>query len=545
MLHFERWKIFAILGTIFVGILFGLPNFVSKETLATWPNFLPKRQMPLGLDLQGGAHLLLALDSKELEKDWLSNLREDARKTLRDGKIGFSAVGATSDAVQVRLVKPEDTDRALKDLKKLVQPIGNTILGTSGNDIEVSKGTEPGLIILKPTAYGLQERISHATAASIETINRRVNALGTSESTVVRQGSNRILVQYPGLTDTAQLKELIGKTAKLSFHAVHPTVTAEEAKLTRPPMGYRVYPADEKEAAEGFPASYVLAETAVVQGDDLVDSQPGFDHQTNAPIISFRFNQSGARKFGTFSKQHVGDPFAIVLDDKVISAPVIREAILGGSGQISGNFTVESANNLAIQLRSGALPAKLTIVEERTVGPSLGADSIEAGKLAGYVGMAATVVLTVLAYGTFGVYAVLGLLVHAIMILALMSVIGTTLTLPGIAGFVLTIAMAVDANVLIYERMREELRAGRTPISAIEAGFQKAFITILDSQLTTLAAAVIMFWLGSGPIRGFAVTLTLGILTSVFAAVTVTRLLVAMWVKNAKTKGTRSLSVPI
>ena len=545
MLHFERWKIFAILGTIFVGILFGLPNFVSKETLATWPNFLPKRQMPLGLDLQGGAHLLLALDSKELEKDWLSNLREDARKTLRDGKIGFSAVGATADAVQVRLVKPEDTDRALKDLKKLVQPIGNTILGTSGNDIEVSKGTEPGLIILKPTAYGLQERISHATAASIETINRRVNALGTSESTVVRQGSNRILVQYPGLTDTAQLKELIGKTAKLSFHAVHPTVTAEEAKLTRPPMGYRIYPADEKEAAEGFPASYVLAETAVVQGDDLVDSQPGFDHQTNAPIISFRFNQSGARKFGTFSKQHVGEPFAIVLDDKVISAPVIREAILGGSGQISGNFTVESANNLAIQLRSGALPAKLTIVEERTVGPSLGADSIEAGKLAGYVGMAATVVLTVLAYGTFGVYAVLGLLVHAIMILALMSVIGTTLTLPGIAGFVLTIAMAVDANVLIYERMREELRAGRTPISAIEAGFQKAFITILDSQLTTLAAAVIMFWLGSGPIRGFAVTLTLGILTSVFAAVTVTRLLVAMWVKNAKTKGTRSLSVPI
>lgn len=545
MLHFERWKIFAILGTIFVGILFGLPNFVSKETLATWPNFLPKRQMPLGLDLQGGAHLLLALDSKELEKDWLSNLREDARKTLRDGKIGFSAVGATADAVQVRLVKPEDTDRALKDLKKLVQPIGNTILGTSGNDIEVSKGTEPGLIILKPTAYGLQERISHATAASIETINRRVNALGTSESTVVRQGSNRILVQYPGLTDTAQLKELIGKTAKLSFHAVHPTVTAEEAKLTRPPMGYRVYPADEKEAAEGFPASYVLAETAVVQGDDLVDSQPGFDHQTNAPIISFRFNQSGARKFGTFSKQHVGEPFAIVLDDKVISAPVIREAILGGSGQISGNFTVESANNLAIQLRSGALPAKLTIVEERTVGPSLGADSIEAGKLAGYVGMAATVVLTVLAYGTFGVYAVLGLLVHAIMILALMSVIGTTLTLPGIAGFVLTIAMAVDANVLIYERMREELRAGRTPIAAIEAGFQKAFITILDSQLTTLAAAVIMFWLGSGPIRGFAVTLTLGILTSVFAAVTVTRLLVAMWVKNAKTKGTRSLSVPI
>jgi preprotein translocase subunit SecD len=542
MLHFERWKIFAIVATCLLGLLFALPNFFSKETVASWPSFIPKRQMPLGLDLRGGAHLLLALDQNEIRKDWLANLREDSRKTLREAKIGFSAIGVSGDAVQIRLVKPEDTETALKELKKLVQPIGNAILGTSGNDVEVEKGAEPGLILVKPTQFGMQERLSNAASASIETVNRRVNALGTAESTVVRQGRDRILVQYPGLTDTKQLKDLIGKTAKLSFHAVHPTITAEEAKTTRPPMGYRVYPAAEREA--GFEQGYVLAETPVVQGDDLVDSQPGFDSQTNAPIISFRFNQSGARKFGNFSKDHVGEPFAIVLDDTVISAPVIREAILGGSGQISGNFTVESANNLAIQLRSGALPAKLTIVEERTVGPSLGADSIEAGKLAGIVGLIATAILTILAYGTFGVYAVIGLLVHGVLILALMSVIGTTLTLPGIAGFVLTIAMAVDANVLIYERMREELRAGRTPIAAIESGFQRAFVTILDSQLTTLAAAVIMFWLGSGPIRGFAVTLTLGIITSVFAAVTITRLLVAMWLKNAKAKG-RSLVVPI
>ncbi|MDQ8700023.1 protein translocase subunit SecD [Hyphomicrobium sp. LHD-15] len=542
MLHFERWKIFAIVATCLVGLLFALPNFFSKETVASWPNFMPKWQMPLGLDLQGGAHLLLALDQNEIRKDWLSNIREDARKTLREAKIGFSAIGVTGDAVQVRLVKPEDTDAALKELKKLSQPIGNAILGTSSNDTELEKGSEPGLILIKPTSIGLQERISNAASASIETVNRRVNALGTSESTVVRQGRDRILVQYPGLTDTKQLKDLIGKTAKLSFHAVHPTISAEEAKTTRPPVGYRIYESTEREP--GYDQNYVLQEAPVVQGDDLVDSQPGFDQQTNAPIISFRFNQSGARKFGNFSKDHVGEPFAIVLDDKVISAPVIREAILGGSGQISGNFTVESANNLAIQLRSGALPAKLTIVEERTVGPSLGADSIEAGKLAGIVGLVATAVLTVLAYGTFGVYAVIGLLVHGILILALMSMIGTTLTLPGIAGFVLTIAMAVDANVLIYERMREELRAGRTPIAAIESGFQRAFVTILDSQLTTLAAAVIMFWLGSGPIRGFAVTLTLGIITSVFAAVTITRLLVAMWLKNAKAKG-RSLVVPI
>jgi preprotein translocase subunit SecD len=543
MLHFERWKIIAILGTVLVGFLFALPNFISKQTLEAWPDFLPKRQMPLGLDLQGGAHLLLSLDQKEIRNDWLTTIREDARKSLREAKIGFAAIGTAGDAVQVRLVKPEDTDKALAALKKLVQPIGNAILGTSGSDIEVEKGSEPGVILVKPSSFGMQERVANAAAASIETVNRRVNALGTAESTVVRQGHDRILVQYPGLTDTKQLKELIGKTAKLSFHAVHPTVSAEEAKTSRVPTGYKIYESEEKDE-QGYQPSYVLQESAVVQGDDLVDSQPGFDSQTNAPIISFRFNQSGARKFGNFSKDHVGEPFAIVLDDKVISAPVIREAILGGSGQISGNFTVESANNLAIQLRSGALPAKLTIVEERTVGPSLGADSIEAGKLAGLVGMVATVALTVFAYGTFGVYAVLGLLVHAILILSLMSLIGTTLTLPGIAGFVLTIAMAVDANVLIYERMREELRTGRTPISAIESGFQRAFVTIVDSQLTTLAAALIMFWLGSGPIRGFAVTLTLGIITSVFAAVTVTRFLVAMWIKNAKTKG-RSISVPI
>lgn len=543
MLHFERWKIFSILGICLLGMLFAMPNFFAKTTVETWPSFMPKRQMPLGLDLRGGAHLLLALDTNEVKKDWLTALREDARKSLRDAKIGFSAVGSTGDAVQVRLVKPEETEAALKELKKLIQSIGNALIGTSGADIEVTKSEEAGVIILKPTAFGLKERIASAATASIETINRRVNALGTAESTVVRQGADRILIQYPGLTDTKQLKDLIGKTAKLSFHAVHPTVTAEEAAQGRPPLGYKVYQSGEKDDPSAISA-YVLAETPVVQGDDLVDSQPGFDQQTNAPIISFRFNQAGARKFGAFTKEHVNEPFAIVLDDKVISAPVIREAILGGTGQISGNFTVESANNLSIQLRSGALPAKLTIVEERTVGPSLGADSISAGATAGLIGLGATAILTILAYGTFGVYAVLGLLVHGILILALMSLVGTTLTLPGIAGFVLTIAMAVDANVLIYERMREELRAGRTPIAAIDAGFQRAFVTILDSQLTTLAAAVIMFWLGSGPIRGFAVTLSLGILTSVFAAVTITRLLVSLWLKSTKAKQ-RTINVPI
>ncbi|KWT71564.1 Protein-export membrane protein SecD [Hyphomicrobium sulfonivorans] len=540
MLHFERWKIIAIVMTCMAGIFFTLPNFFSKETVESWPSWMPHRQLPLGLDLQGGAHLLLALDTKELEKDWLTTMRDDARKQLREAKVGFTGLGIVGNAVQVKISKPEELEKAKEALDKLVLPIGSALMGTGANDISVAvSGADT--IMLAPTQPGMQHRISSAVSAAIETVNRRVNAMGTSESTVVRQGSDRILVQFPGLHDTTLLKDLIGQTAKLTFHSVHPTMSAEDAAQSRPPVGYKVYPGVEGEESG---RSYLLRDSPVVSGEDLVDSQPGFDSRTNEPIISFRFNQSGARKFGNFTKDHVGQPFAIVLDNKVLSAPVIREPILGGSGQISGSFTVESANTLAVQLRSGALPAKLTVVEERSVGPSLGADSIEAGKLAGLVGLLLTAILTTVAYGTFGVIACVGLLVHGFLILALMTMIGATLTLPGIAGFVLTIGMAVDANVLIYERMREELRNGKSPIAAIENGFQRAFVTIFDSQLTTLFAAIIMFWLGSGPIRGFAVTLTLGILTSVFAAVTVTRLLVALWLKSAKSKG-RITEVPV
>jgi protein-export membrane protein SecD len=538
MLYFARWKIVAIVLTILAGALISLPNFFTKEQVAAWPSFLPKWQMPLGLDLRGGAHMLLAMDTNELKADWLTSVRDDARKQLRDAKIGFSAVGVQNDAVQIKLVKPEEASKAVTELKKLIQPLGNALFGTSGEDLEVSD-LGGGSLTVKPTAAGLTQRVSNATGAAIETINRRVNGLGVAESTVVRQGADRILIQFPGLQDTSQLKAIIGQTAKLTFHAVHPTITAEEAKQTRVPLGYKVYP-----DAENPDQAYVLHDSPVVSGEDLVDASQSFDSQDNQPVIAFRFNLSGARKFGKFTTENIGAPFAILLDNKVLSAPVIQTAIPSGTGQISGRFTVETANNLAIQLRSGSLPAKLTIVEERSVGPSLGADSIEAGKLAGTIGAIATVVLTVAAYGTFGVYAVIGLIVHAILIMALMTMIGTTLTLPGIAGFILTIAMAVDANVLIYERIREELRSGKSAIAAIDAGFTRAVVTIIDSQLTTLAAAIIMFWLGSGPIRGFAVTLALGILTSVFAAVTVTRLLVAMWLRNAKSKG-RTLQVPV
>ena len=541
MLHFSRLKSISILLVCLVSILFALPNLFTKEQLALWPRFVPTKQMPLGLDLQGGAHLLLAMDTEELRKEWLQTLRDDARRTLRDAKLFPTGVGIVGNQVQVRLAKPEETDAAMRELRKLVQQLGSAVLGTSGEDIAITKG-EGGTILLAPTPQGLQQRIVNAAGAAIETVNRRINALGTAESTVVRQGADRILVQYPGLSDTKVLKDLLGQTAKLSFHEVHPTMTAEEARQGRAPTGYRIFQGSDRGDDQG--ASYLLRETPVVPGENLVDAQPGFDQRTNEPIISFRFDQAGARRFGRFTQENVNRPFAIVLDDKVLSAPVIREPILGGSGQISGSFTVETANTLAVQLRSGALPVKLTIAEERTGGPSLGAAAVAAGRLAAIVGGLTTVAMVGIAYGTFGLFAVLGLIINGTMIVALMSAVGTTLTLPGIAGLVLTVGMAVDSNVIIYERIREELRAGKSAVSAIDAGFTRAITTILDSQLTTLAAAIIMFWLGSGPIRGFAVTLTIGIFTSIFTAVTITRLLVALWLRSARAKSGR-IEVPI
>ena len=539
MLHFARWKIIAITLSCLVGVLFALPNLFSKETVQSWPDWVPKRQLSLGLDLRGGAHLLLSMDVNDVRKDWLDTLRDDARRRLRDARIGFTGLGVQGGAVNVRIAQPEQADAALKELRGLVQPIGNAILGSAGDDISVQAGAEPALIVLQPTEAGMQNRVSNAISASIETVRRRIDTLGTAEATVVRQGWDRILVQFPGLQDTAQLKALIGETARLSFHEVHPSLTGDEARAGRTPPGYKVYPSAEQ---DGF--LYLLREAPVVRGDQLVDSQPGFDSRTNEPIITFRFDQSGARTFGRFTQDNVGRPFAIVLDDKVLSAPVIREPILGGTGQISGSFTIESATNLAIQLRSGALPAKLTVVEERTVGPSLGADSINAGTRAFVVGGVASLLMVTFAYGTFGLFAAFALIINAVLILAAMTLLGAAMTLPGIAGLVLSIGMAVDANVLIYERIREELRNGKTAIAAIDAGFTRAIVTIADSQLTTLAAAIVMFWLGSGPIRGFAVTLSIGIFTSVFTAVTVTRLLIALWVRSIRQKS-RSVEVPI
>ena len=354
MLHFTRLKIVAILLICLAGLLVALPNFFSKETVASWPSFMPKQQLRLGLDLQGGAHLLLEMDQEEIKKDWMNNLRDESRKSLRTAKIGVTGIGAQGTQLIIKLAKPEDRDEALKELRKIRQPVGNVMLGGGSYDVDVNEGPDAGTIIVKVTDAGLKQRISGAAAASIETVNRRVNNLGTSESTIVRQGTDRILIQFPGLKDTKELKQLIGETAKLTFHEVHPSLSPEDAKLTAIPPGYKIYPGDKGEGGE-----YLLREIPIVQGADLADAQPGFDSRTNEPVINFRFNQVGARRFANFTKDNVGRPFAIVLDDKVLSAPVIREPILGGSGQISGSFTVESTNRLAVQLRSGSLPAKL------------------------------------------------------------------------------------------------------------------------------------------------------------------------------------------
>jgi len=536
MLHFSPFKMIAIGLFCLAAAVFALPNLFSKETVATWPNFLPQNQVSLGLDLRGGAHLLLSMDTDELREDMLTSLREDVRAALRKARIGVGATAIRGNAVQVRLAKPDDEAKALEALEDLVEPLSTTMLvGTNDTNITVAK-TDDGLIALTLTDAALRKRVTDAIGAAIETVRRRVDPTGNVDASITRNGTERILVQVPGVDDTADLKRRLGEVASLSFHAVHPNEQADGGQV---PPGYKAFPSVE---TEGF--SYLLKANAVVRGDDLVDAQPGFDQRTNEPIITFRFNQSGARKFGKWTSENVGRPFAIVLDGKVLSAPVVREPILGGSGQISGSFTPQTAQTLAINLKSGALPAKLTVIEERTVGPTLGADSIQSGLMAFIIGGVLTIILTIFVYGTFGILAVAGLFINAILIVAVMSVMGSTLTLPGIAGLVLTIGMAVDANVLIYERIREELRGGRSAVQAIDMGFGRAMITIIDSQLTTLAAAIIMFWLGSGPIRGFAVTLSIGIFTSVFTAVTVVRLLVALWL-SAERSRTRAVKVPI
>lgn len=540
MLNFSIWKSTLIMLTIAVGILFSMPNLFSQNTVdgQTWPSFLPNKQMVLGLDLQGGSHLLIQVERDGIIKERLSDLRDAVRQALsgnnpdgtRTERILVSGLAATDNAVQFRLRDQADAARARQALEPLIQPALTSVL-TGQVVTEVELQEDNGLYRLSLTQQGITQRVSSAVQQSIEVLRKRLDELGTTEPTIQRQGTERILVQVPGFGDPERLKEIIGTTAKLSFRFVDQSITAEEAARTRPPAGSSLL-----DSADEFNPQYVVENRVIVAGEDLVDSQPSFTQQTNEPVVTFRFNTAGARKFGRATQENVGRPFAIVLDNEVISAPVIQEPILGGSGQITGSFTVEGANDLAVLLRAGALPAELTFLEERTVGPGLGQDQIDSGFSASLVGAVAVVVFMILVYGRFGIIANLALAANIAIIIGALSFLQATLTLPGIAGIVLTIGMAVDANVLIFERVREELKAGRKPIPALDAGYSRALGTILDANITTFIAAVILFYLGSGPVRGFAVTLAIGIITTVFCAFTFSRFMVAQWVVRKRPK---------
>jgi preprotein translocase subunit SecD len=521
MLFFTRWKAAGILLTALIVCLFALPNFFSEGAVRTWPSWA-QRHIVLGLDLQGGSSLLLEVDTSAVRKERLQGVADDVLRILRQARIPFTGRAIHGNSVEVRVTRDSDADNAVSKLRELSQPLSG-ILGSSGQR-SVDIAENGGLITLTPSDAAIAERIRQAVDQSIQIIERRVNELGLVEPTIQREGASRILVQVPGLQDPSRLKEILGKTAKLDFRMVDASETAEQAAASHVPQDSEILDGESGQ-------KYLIEKRVLVSGADLVDAQPGFDQRSSEPIVSFRFNSSGARKFAEATQQNVGKPFAIVLDNKVISAPVIREPILGGSGQISGNFNVQQANDLAILLRAGALPAPLTVIEERTVGPGLGQDSINAGEHAAYVGAALVVFFMLVTYGLFGLFANIAVAVNVAMIFGVLSMLSATLTLPGIAGIVLTVGIAVDSNVLIYERIREEVRAGRTAISAIDAGFTRALATILDSNITTFIAAAVLFYIGTGPVRGFAVTLGIGILTSLFTAFTLTRLIVAYWVR--------------
>ncbi|MEC9344448.1 MAG: protein translocase subunit SecD, partial [Pseudomonadota bacterium] len=531
MLYFSRWKIVSILVAIFLGLAYASPNLMSpemRESIAPegTTSWLPNRAMTLGLDLQGGSHILLQVDRAALQAEKIDTLEDDIRRILREARIGYRFSRSGDDAINVSIRETGDVESAKDKLEELTLPVTGGVLGQrSITEIAMSEPST-GVIRMSLTTEGIRNAMSHAVTQSLEVIRIRIDELGTTEPLVPRPGDDRVLVQVPGLDDPTRLKALIGQTAKMTFHLVSTEMSAQDALNSRPPAGTRILYEDEDP-----PIPYVVESRAMVDGENLTDAQPGFDQRTNEPIVTFRFDTKGSTRFCQVTSANVGRPFAIVLDDQIISAPVIRDRICGGSGQISGNFTVQSANDLAVLLRAGALPAKLDVIEERTVGPGLGADSIEAGQTASIVGAIAVMIFMIVTYGFLGIVANLALIANISMIIAILSVLGATLTLPGIAGIVLTMGMAVDSNVLIYERIREERRLGRSLIQSFDAGFRHALATILDANITTLIAAVILFYLGSGPIRGFAITLAIGVITTVFTAYTFTRLMVALWVR--------------
>jgi preprotein translocase subunit SecD len=521
MLYFANWKVLLISGVCLLGVLLSALNLLTPAQLAYLPGFM-RKQVALGLDLRGGSYLLLQVDVAAAQHERLNTVIDSVRNTLRDAHIGYTGLNVEGDAITFTIRETDRLEEAKRDLAK-IDP-----------DLTVEIAPD-GTGTMKFSAVATETRRRQAVEQSIEIIRRRIDETGTKEPTIQREGQDRILVQLPGVDNPEHVKALLGRTAKLTFQLVDQSVTVEDARRGRLPPGDEILPAvDEGRGRGGGAGAYVVRKRVMVGGDTLTDAQATF--QNNEPVVSFKFDSVGGKKFGDATRENVGKPFAIVLDNKVISAPVIREPILGGSGIISGSFTVQSASDLALLLRAGALPAPISIIEERTVGAELGADSIHAGAVASIVGVVLVVIFMVLFYGLFGVFADVALLFNLCLMLGALSLLGATLTLPGIAGIALTMGMAVDANVLIYERIKEELRGGRSMLSSLEAGFTRAFGTILDSHVTTLVAGILLYWLGSGPVKGFAVTLSIGVLTSLFSAILVTRLQIVTWLRRLKPK---------
>ncbi len=536
MLQFSPIRTLLIAFVAIYGVLLVIPNFTSgdyRDNLPGWAaELLPGEKIVLGLDLQGGSHLLLQVDRQDIIQERIRDLRREVRSILaNDNGIGH-LITTDNDTLTITLTDPAQLEAAREALRAVETVISSSVFSVGGvTETEVSVNAD-GKIIVRLTPEGIEERMSSLVTQSIEVIRRRIDELGTTEPTIQRQGSDRILVQVPGFDDSARLKDLISRTARLTFHMVHPSISAAQARAQGLPPGTFILP-----SADGV--DELLFEDVALGGESLIDAQPGFDQRNGQPIVTFRFDTRGAIIFAEITSANVGQRFAIVLDNQVITAPVIQTPITGGSGQISGSFTPESANDLAVLLRAGALPATLDIIEERSVGPSLGADSVAAGLEAGIVGALGVIVFMIFTYGLFGIFASISLVLNIILVLGALSMLGATLTLPGIAGIVLTVGMAVDANVLIYERIREEMVGGRTVHQALEAGFKRAMGTIVDANVTTFIAAAVLFFLGSGPIQGFAITLALGILTTMFTAYFVTQFIIGRWYSIRRPKTMR------
>jgi preprotein translocase subunit SecD len=524
MLEFPRWKVWLVSLVVAVGVLLSIPSLIARSPLEShWPKWLPNYKISLGLDLNGGSHLLLEADAADAQKQRIQGMEDSVATELRrDPRIDIGDISTSGGRLSFMVRNPAQVDAAVERMRNLTRPVALT--GNRDWDVQVVDSTR---VVLIPTQTGTVQAMKDAMSVARDVVRRRIDPSGTKEITVVTEGGNRILVEVPGVEDPEALKKLIGQTARLEFKLVDLSANPQDVQQGRAPAGSQVLPMAD---GNGFLA---VKRRVMVSGDQLTDAKQSFD-QDGRPDIDITFNTAGARRFGRVTQENVGKPFAIILDDKVLSAPNINEPILGGRAQISGSFTVQSAHDLAVSLASGKLPVKLNVIEERTVSAELGQDSIHKGIIASIVAVLAVIIFMLVTYGRFGVYATIALVVNAFLILGIMAMFNATLTLPGIAGFILTIGAAVDANVLINERIREEIRRGRRLIDAVETGYHEAFRAIFDANVTHVISAAIMAYFGSGPVRGFAVVLLIGVVTSVFTAVYFTRMLVALWIRRAR-----------